>query len=460
MGRDGIDNGFISFTYVRVPRSHMLMKHSQVDREGNVFEPPLQQLTYGALLSGRTSMVVDSSNTAKKALTIAIRYAAVRRQFKSGKNPFETCLIDYPIHQRRLMPLLSQAVTLGYTGLAMQEMYESLTEALETLEPGEAGLQEVLEKLKETHTTSSGLKAFCTWACLETIDKCRQSCGGHGYSAYNGFGMLFQDFAVQCTWEGDNTVLALQAGRGLISNYMDAMANKRLASGVAYLADKTIYNASLGSQDKLTDLKVLQRAWDCVSANVTKKAAQEFQAHYKETKNKEQAFELCSQSRFIAAKIHTIGYIVRTFGGVIEKCQDRQLQPVLLLNLQLYALWQMEEHAVYFLKYSFLTSSQMDVVNKTVDELCLKLRKIAIPVVDAFAISDHILNSPIGRYDGRIYEAYFAKIKRCNPQLPEHPYFNRLIKPLLERSSTADDESATINVDEDIAEAQKERSNK
>lgn len=42
--------------------------------------------------------------------------------------------------------------------------------------------------------------------------------------------------------------------------------------------------------------------------------------------------------------------IVRTFGGVIEKCQDRQLQPVLLLNLQLYALWQMEEHAVYFLK--------------------------------------------------------------------------------------------------------------
>lgn len=39
------------------------------------------------------------------------------------------------------MPLLSQAVTLGYTGLAMQEMYERLTEALETLEPGEAGLQ-------------------------------------------------------------------------------------------------------------------------------------------------------------------------------------------------------------------------------------------------------------------------------------------------------------------------------
>lgn len=29
MGRDGIDNGYIQFTYVRVPRSHMLMKHTQ-----------------------------------------------------------------------------------------------------------------------------------------------------------------------------------------------------------------------------------------------------------------------------------------------------------------------------------------------------------------------------------------------------------------------------------------------
>lgn len=29
-------------------------------------------------------MVADSANVAKKALTIAIRYAAVRRQFKSG----------------------------------------------------------------------------------------------------------------------------------------------------------------------------------------------------------------------------------------------------------------------------------------------------------------------------------------------------------------------------------------
>lgn len=60
----------------------MLMKHTQVARDGSVTEPvsyrarrreaadsqPLAQLTYGALLSGRTSMVADSANSAKKVL--------------------------------------------------------------------------------------------------------------------------------------------------------------------------------------------------------------------------------------------------------------------------------------------------------------------------------------------------------------------------------------------------------
>ena len=63
-------------------------------------------------------MVGDSANSAKKALTIAVRYAAIRRQFSSGKgkvsqldttsevklnNQLETQILDYPIHQRRLM---------------------------------------------------------------------------------------------------------------------------------------------------------------------------------------------------------------------------------------------------------------------------------------------------------------------------------------------------------------------
>lgn len=81
MGRHGIDNGWIQFTHVRIPRSHMLMKYTKVLSNGKLIEPPMAQLAFGALITGRVSMITDSGNIAKKALTIAVRYAAIRRQF-------------------------------------------------------------------------------------------------------------------------------------------------------------------------------------------------------------------------------------------------------------------------------------------------------------------------------------------------------------------------------------------
>jgi acyl-CoA oxidase len=184
MGRHGIDNGWIQFTFVRIPRSHMLMKHCQVTRAGIVHEPPLQQLAYGALITGRVSMVVDSGNMAKKALVIAIRYAAIRRQF-GKKGELETKLLDYPIHQYRLMPLLAQAYAMHFTvffnilkiikGVEMLDIYDQLMARMETLDSeNKKEMQVVLEQLKEVHGTSAGLKAFCTWNCLNTIDQCRQ----------------------------------------------------------------------------------------------------------------------------------------------------------------------------------------------------------------------------------------------------------------------------------------------
>lgn len=80
--------------------------------------------------------------------------------------------------------------------------------------------------LQDVHATSAGLKSYCTWyvasypvlPCqlwqltipirytLGAIEVCRHACGGHGYSKYSGLSSIYSDFAVQCTWEGDNYV--------------------------------------------------------------------------------------------------------------------------------------------------------------------------------------------------------------------------------------------------------------
>jgi len=99
------------------------------------------------------------------------------------------------------MPLLAQAFAMHAAGVELTRIYDELMEAMETLRPGDKQMDQVLENLKEVHGTSSGLKAFCTWACLNAIEQCRQACGGHGYSSYTGLASMYSDWAVQCTWE-------------------------------------------------------------------------------------------------------------------------------------------------------------------------------------------------------------------------------------------------------------------
>jgi acyl-CoA oxidase len=57
------------------------------------------------------------------------------------------------------------------------------------------------------------------------------------------------------------------------------------------------------------DLNDIDRGWACVAANVVKKAAEDYARELGKGESKDEAMEKCSQSRFIAAKLHTIGYV-------------------------------------------------------------------------------------------------------------------------------------------------------
>ncbi|KAF9152579.1 fatty-acyl coenzyme A oxidase, partial [Mortierella sp. AD010] len=441
MGRDGIDNGWIQFTNVRIPRTNMLMKHTKVSRAGEVKEPPMAQLTYGALIQGRVAMVVDSGNIAKKAVTIAGRYAAVRRQFQSNPHDVqETKLIDYAIHQYRLMPILAMAYAFHFTGVETQKLYDELMDKLESTQPDDASLQNTLETLKETHATSAGLKAFCTWSTLSAIEACRQTLGGHGYSAYTGLATTYNDFAVHCTWEGDNTILTLQSGRYLVSCYREALAGKKQPEGVNYLNHlDTLLNlgCSVKSNEGILDFGVIQEAWGVVTANVVKKAGDDFGECLKSGLSPEAAYEECSQARLAAAKIHSFGYVFRRFAQAVKGAPEG-LRPILTKVCLLYGLYSIEQNSGFFLQYRYFTPSQMDFVRAQVNVLCRDVRQEYIPLIDAFNLTDYMINSPLGVYDGNVYEKYFDHVKRQNPVGQPHPYLP-LIQSLLRREIEDDE---------------------
>ncbi|KAJ9059379.1 fatty-acyl coenzyme A oxidase [Entomophthora muscae] len=431
MGRDGIDNGYIQFTHVRIPRSYMLMKHTQVSRTGEVKAPALAQLAYGALIGGRVSMVIDSATFARKALTIAIRYGAIRRQFAPAPGKPETKILDYAIHQHRLLPLMAKSFALHFSGRAVAELNKSLQKQIESLSKGTSEQANVLESLKEVHATSAGLKAFGTWTTLGLIEECRQTLGGHGYSAYTGLSSMYQDFAIQCTWEGDNTILTLQLGRYLITCYRQFLKTKgKLAPGVQYMALSSAPFSASASTDEVCDPVKLAHAWGVVAAAAVRQATQEFESSLEAGLGQDEAYENCSVERLKAARMHYHAFTLSKFVEGISRA-PAPLQPILQQLCQLHACNVTSEHASEFLAAGYFTASQLHGIQSRVMKLCQAIRPQAVNLVDSFGFSDYVINSPLGRYDGDIYRAYFDLVRQNNPQEARPPYFESVIKPIL-----------------------------
>ncbi len=443
MGRDGIDNGWIQFTNVRVPRQYLLQKYTKVDRNGNVTLPPSQQLVYGALIGGRVSMVADSFVTGKRFVTIALRYAVLRRQFGSPKDDElnnETKLIDYPYHQRRLLPLLSFVYGMQAASSNLQLQYDNAMSKLnESISSNnKSNLNSALSDLKDLFTTSAGLKAFTTWATQNIIDECRQSCGGHGYSSYNGFGKGYNDWVVQCTWEGDNNILTLSAGRGLIQQALTVKKGGKVGQVISYLSKFDPKKPkTLGDRDILNP-EVLIEAWQTVSASLLYKAASQYEdiAAKNPKYSKEKIFELLSQERFLTAKIHTRLYLIESFYENFKSLDSNSPIKKNLLNLfYLFSLWSIELESGLFLQSGFFNSNEIDEIRKLVGELGIKIRPQVIALTDSFNLSDFFINSAIGKKDGDIYNNYLNIVKRSYPPniSSKADYYESHLRPFLFR---------------------------
>jgi acyl-CoA oxidase len=118
VGLNGVDNGAIRFTNVRVPRENLLDRFASVDRSGRYsssLSSPARRfaVTLGELTGGRVGLTSASVGVLKGAVTIAVRYSAQRQQF-GPKDAAEIAVLDYPSQQLRLMPMLATAYVLHF----------------------------------------------------------------------------------------------------------------------------------------------------------------------------------------------------------------------------------------------------------------------------------------------------------------------------------------------------------
>jgi acyl-CoA oxidase len=412
LGLNGVDNGLIWFDDVRVPRDALLNRYGNVTADGEYTSPienPNKRFftMLGTLVQGRVSVSAASVTTAKTALTIAIRYGLRRRQF-GPPGQEEVALLQYRTHQRRLMPALAKTYALHF---AQQELSEKFAAAFSSTDPPDRDRRE-LESL------AAAMKATTSWHAVETIQTCRECCGGAGYMAVNRFAALRADVDIFTTFEGDNTVLMLLAAKGLLTDYSDHFDDLNPVGMVTFVASQVVevvverlfarkivqvISDAVPSRDEHRNLLDREYQLDLFhwrEGHVTASVANRFKRGLDEGYDPFEVFRAVQDHAVGAARAHTDRLILEAFVRAIRSCSDEQLTGPLNRLCDLYALANLEADRAFFQEHGRLNSTRSKAITREVNRLCDEVRAQAGPLVDSFGIPDAILAAPIGLSEG------------------------------------------------------------
>lgn len=167
------------FNNYRIPRENLLARTGDVTADGK-FVTKIKDVrkrmgaAFGALSNGRVNICGMVTMYLVKAVTIAVRYSATRKQF-GPPNSEEYSVLEYQSQQYRVLPHLAMAITFRFF---TQWLSTSLNKSLIKQLMGEENQNEIG---MEIHALSSATKPYCTWSVQSAIQDCREACGGHGY---------------------------------------------------------------------------------------------------------------------------------------------------------------------------------------------------------------------------------------------------------------------------------------
>nr|BAK02006.1 predicted protein [Hordeum vulgare subsp. vulgare] len=392
------DNGYLRLTNVRVPRTNMLMKAAEVDRNGNFQRCGDARVLYGAMIHMRIHLSYSFAVSLAQAITIATRYSAVRFQ---GSNPQgkETRILDYPLQQEKLVPCLASAYAFLVTFLSLNNYFNNL-KTNETV---------FFRQLPELHALAAGLKAYTSSVGERLAQNCRVSCGGHGFLFASGIIGIRNFLDASTSAEGDTVVLYQQTARYILKmiQRVEEDSDKGLDASIAYL------RAKVWSGKTMINLEDYCHLFESRAQLLAKEAlALMFESSLSPyatfLKNSIQLVQL--------AKAHMETYIMRSFLEQVNKAAHHPKFSVILEQLfYVFAIHTLRNESKDFIRLNLLTAEQIyELENRLLPDLYTRLRPNLVPLVDAFDFHDVELDSCLGRYDGQAYQALMERA-RLNP---------------------------------------------
>ena len=403
-GLNGVDNGRLWFDQVRVPREALLDRFGTVAPDGTYTSPIANETRrfftmLGTLVSGRVSVSGAGLSAAKVALAIAIRYGLTRRQFRVPGRDQEVILLDYLQHQRRLLPALA-------TTYAMHFAQSALLESLHEASDGDSADE---SQQRQIETLAAGLKAISTWHSTQTIQTCREACGGAGYLSVNRLTELKADTDVFTTFEGDNTVLLQLVAKGLLTNFRDEFGSMDTVGLVRYVADQVVgavleRTAARSLAQWIADVmpggedgtNLLDRRYHAYllawrEKHVLEAAARRLKKLMANGGDAFTAFNAVQDHLLLAARAHVERVVLEQFTAALDRCDDPEVKELLEKVYDLHVMALLERERAWFMEHGQLSAARAKAVITTVNRLCRELRPHARLLVDAFGIPEEVL---------------------------------------------------------------------
>jgi acyl-CoA oxidase len=397
-GLNGVDNGRLTFDHVRVPREALLNRFGDIAEDGTYTSSIANETRrfftmLGTLVRGRISVAGGAGTATQKALALAIRYGAVRRQFADPATGEEVVVLDYLVHQRKLLPALATTYALHF---AQSDLVADMHDLQAPGAEGDEWRQRDLE------TRAAGIKAVATWHATATIQTCREACGGAGYLAENLLPTLKADTDVFTTFEGDNTVLLQLVAKTLLSDYGRRVARLDLAGKARFaadlLADAVAERTGLRAVLRRGDIRdrAYQR-WLLVEReqHLLANAAQRMRRALAPGADQFGIFNGAQDHLLVAARAHVDRIVFDSFAAAVDRTTDAGVRDLLTDVLRLYALTVIENDRAFFIEHSYLTPGRAKAVTQAVNALCGRLRPHARTLVDGFGIPERWLDCPL-----------------------------------------------------------------
>lgn len=408
-GLNGIDNGRLHFSNVRIPRANLLNRYGNVDAGGEYTSPiasPGRRFftMLGTLVQGRVSLDGAAVAASKLALKTAIQYASERRQFNASSHTDEEVLLDYQRHQRRLFTRLATTYAAGFAHEQLLQKFDDVF----------SGSHSTDEDRQDLETLAAALKPLSTWHALDTLQECREACGGAGFLIENRFASLRADLDVYVTFEGDNTVLLQLVAKRLLADYAKEFRSVDVgvlaryvvsqAAGVAvhrtglrqvaqFVADTgSVQKAAIALRDEASQRMLLtERVQSMVAeAGAALKGANKLPQHQAAAVFNQHQHELIE-----AAQAHAELLQWEAFTDALGNVKDPGTRKVLTWLRDLFGLSLIEKNLSWYLMNGRLSMQRGRTVGDYINRLLVKIRPHALDLVDAFGYGPEHLRAAI-----------------------------------------------------------------